>query len=254
MKVLLQSIVIALLFFCGCTNEAPTTDWVRDGLVGKVKTIEEKVFRLLKDDASAIVEEDLYYTHSYFYDDVGNWLQTDSYDTYDELFNKHIVSYGEGGNRMESIQYTADGKASFKNSYTYDDSGNEVAKSVYNPDGSLFKKYVYAYDDRGQQIRTDSYNARGDLFDQFIYQYDDKGNRIVVIRNNTDAYENRKDIYANDNRGNPIEISSYLFNGQLASMERLKYEYDQKGNWIKKTAFDHQNEPIGVIKRVIEYF
>ena len=78
-------------------------------------------------------------------------------------------------------------------------------------------------------------------------KYDDKGNEIE------ETSLISKDTYKYDDMGNQIEWNSYNSGGGLNFKATSKYEFDEKGNWIKKISFTNQI-PNNIDERKYEYY
>jgi hypothetical protein len=65
--------------------------------------------------------------------------------------------------------------------------------------------------------------------------------------------------YTYDKRGNEIKHIYYNNDGSIQSNTLNKYEFDNRGNWIKKTEFLQKktlikDEKQNIIERTIEYY
>ena len=59
-------------------------------------------------------------------------------------------------------------------------------------------------------------------------------------------------IYKYNDKDELIEVISYFKNDSLAGIDKFKYKYDRKGNWIKKKIYDKSGYTI--VKRKIKYY
>ncbi|MBL0191576.1 MAG: hypothetical protein IPQ18_09605 [Saprospiraceae bacterium] len=131
--------------------------------------------------------------------------------------------YDKKGKLSELNWYNLDGKLESKSIYKYDEKGNLSELNMYHSDGSLFFNEAYKYDDMETQIESTIYGQHNRVTKKF----DDKGNQI------------EKKIYNSD--------------GSLGSSENFTYEFDDHGNWIKRTDFKDQIA-IYILERNYEYF
>jgi len=79
------------------------------------------------------------------------------------------------------------------------------------------------------------------------YFYSEKGFLDSIYRMNADTI-NEKIVFSNDQFGNPVSEKNVSGTGAVRSIIRNWYEYDEKGNWIKKLdARSSLVNPYGVI-------
>ena len=83
-------------------------------------------------------------------------------------------------------------------------------------------------------------------------KYDNKGKLIEMKNYESDGNLSITTLFKYDEKGNEIEKKLLRANG-VNSKDGTKYEYDIKGNWIKK--IDFYNEiPQSITIRDIEYY
>ncbi len=166
---------------------------------------------------------------------------------------------------------------SIKIDYIYDTSGNLVIKK-----GSDFENLVqlvdsFFYDNQNRPIKVLSYYD--DYIDfQFIH-YDSIGNILQLEMGDNEDGLTEKTYYSYENNQMTVEnwllytddlpnggVVYYYENGnEIKSIEtepdddslyvtEIAYDFDQKGNWIKKTIKASDDENVYVITRNIEYY
>lgn len=163
----------------------------------------------------------------------------------DEWEFDYIRTYNHKGNIIESNEYNSDGSLNFKRTYEYDDKGNKIKSNEYKSDGSLGYKSISKYDNKGNLIEGNVCKLDGIQDYRWTLKYDDKGNLIKKeyyglhrpLKNNTGQWIAKR---------GPWKIT-------LKSSSTFKYEFDNKGNWIKRIDF-YNNIPEHIIEREIEYF
>jgi hypothetical protein len=157
------------------------------------------------------------------------------------LVSSFIYKYDTNGKIIEKTEYI-NGDLSLKYNYKYNSKGNLVEKLTFLNNGVLETKEFYKYDLNGHPIETIQY-FNGKLRLRVNYKYDTKGNiieEIDYIKTNGIS-RMQKTLNKYDKNGNKIEIiTSGDTNHPLTDANekfRLieKYEYDERGNWIKKT-------------------
>ena len=280
-KILLLTLAIATLISEGYSQSSDSKDsrtltknvWEEANLKGKVKSYTESRYNaedrfgeiqkiegslywkesFKYDDKGNLIEMIGYSNYTFKYDDKGNRMEENYYNADGILSGKVNYNYDDKGNRIEENYYNADGILSGKNTYKYDDKGNQIEGNNYKVDGSgldlhlrLSGKYTYKYDKKGNQIENNKFNADGILFGKYTYRYDDKGNEIEKNDYNADGSLYHKETYKYDDKGNKIEVNGY-------SNYTYKYEFDAKGNWIKKITFKNQI-PENILERIYQYY
>jgi hypothetical protein len=99
------------------TTSVKKTDWEKDGLKGKVKSVKETIYEAVKENGEINKGNK---------EDLGN----------------NLVEYDDKGNKIELIMYKSDGNLDYKFTYEYDDKGSIIEGNSYNSDGSLDMKYT----------------------------------------------------------------------------------------------------------------
>ena len=87
---------------------------------------------------------------------------------------------------------------------------------------------------------------------KWIIKRDDKGNEIEENKYNTQGKLDLKFTWKRDDNSNVIEENIYSADGKLDHKTTFKYEFDEKGNWIKKITFKNQI-PKSIEEREFEY-
>ncbi len=237
------------------------------------------------DDKENRIEENFYRSGSLSckaiskYDDKRNRIEYNHFLPDGSLVSKDTSNYDDKGNRVE-YRYSQGNKAVLK----YDDKGNEIEESRYLSDSSY--KAISKYYDKGKKIELNCSQSYSNLIWKVISKYDDKGNRIEYSSFNSDGSQEQKRTFKYDDKGNKIEISSFVYDGNQQSQnykrtykyddkgneieieyntyypedslvykytDKYKYDFDSKGNWIKKIKFENEVPTLKVV-REIEYF
>jgi YD repeat-containing protein len=207
----------------------------------------------------------------------GKIVEKVTYDAQNDPTEKVTYKYDKKGNLIEENIYLNLETVQYKNVYEYDAQNRKVAESNFNKDGKLQYKTTLAYKgDKVTDLKTinskgevsymekSSYDGKGNLVNQTIfdksdnsqmtdtYVYDKAGNMIqsTLSKNNKLM---TKGVYKYDNHANLT--SSITSNGDGVERENRSYayEYDKKGNWIKKIYYK-DNTPTVITHRTISYF
>ena len=112
-----------------CSNEKIENDWTKDNLKGKVLSYSE--FSYQAESQFGNIKK-------------GKRERSSSYLDYQKKFD-------EKGNVIKLNFYNSDGSLANKRSWEYDKNGNVIELNDYNSDGSAFEKetFKYEYDERG---------------------------------------------------------------------------------------------------------
>jgi len=85
---------------------------------------------------------------------------------------------------------------------------------------------------------------------KYTYKYDENGNKIIDSYNSDGNLECRR-IF--DKKENYIEYTTYNSDGSLDNNSTSKYDYDEKGNWIKMTSYE-KGIAFSIKERKYEYY
>lgn len=269
-------VLLTLLILFSPAAQAQT-DWKKDQLKGKVKSITHlENYRYQKD--GKYTEWGILYNKKYTFDNTGRYTEyteltstgalsykikyaynakekkaTVSYFDKDEKPTiKKIWSYTNSGQLAQIQEYNKENRADWRYVYTYNNNGNRVLMESYRPDSTLYSKTTYSFDAKGNEtgylLQTPGYANSGRS-----YIYDDKGNRTEETwlngKNEADfRFVNKYDAY-----GNMTEQQKYR-QGKLSDTTTWKYEYDSKGNWTKRTQYSSDGVEFDIAERKIEYY
>lgn len=168
------------------------------------------------------------------YDEAGHLLTQVSYNGDDTISWKTVNTYNTKGNKTEATQYIS-GVLKYRVTFNYDDKGRIVEQETFEynkPPNSLRTSHapepgriVYTYNDKERTKETETYKEDGALKDRMVYQLDERGNEVGLTIFNADGSPRNTDVYWYDN-GKLLR--------SLSGLGSTKFEYDSKGNWIKK--------------------
>ncbi|MGA7720511.1 MAG: hypothetical protein WCA84_04965 [Ignavibacteriaceae bacterium] len=245
------------------------------GLLGHVKQIKNSCYAASEKFGEIVENRSKFYdgTISYKYDDKGNLIEIQNYDSVGSVGTKYLIKYDKIGNWIETNIYNPDGSLYYKNIIKYDGKGNMVETNGYHSDGSLDIKIARKYDSKRNIIEIDWFNQDGYLFQKEVYKYDDKRygfkwDFFRIFQGTPGLNTHKEGIAKLDRKGNCIEsecydvdmlnhplveknIRTYNKNGNLIKTYHFEspynkvleynntwtYEYDIYGNWIKKTEY-----------------
>ena len=201
----------------------------------------------------------------------------------DTLHEKSIKSLNRNNFPTQVDIYNSKGELDKRTKYKYDKRDRLLEEITYNSDGKTIEKlYNITYDIHGFPSQyTDcyiSYNENGKTENTYVtnLKYDINGNLLflsvtydAINTQITKTYKNNKlststvvyyytsldystkaetRYYENYNEG-----VTYEHEGDVLTRHRTEYEYDAKGNIIKKTVFQ-DGEPTSVTITEFEYY
>lgn len=234
--------------YTGSEGDRSQTDWVKFNLKGDVKSYRE--IKFLAVDNFSIISNGEKIRH---------------------IYNQEVL-FNLDGNKIEKNDYIPDGTLANRTVYLYKQ-GELVEYNNYDSQGMLFGTGKYHLNEDADVIRLDYKTTDGRYNWSESYAYDGSGNLIEVKRFKTEEVIDTKELYTFNDKGNVKESEFHRDNKLVAKnnykydeednynelnfgdsvMYTYKYNYDEKGNWIKKIVFENDN-PSGILLREIEYF
>lgn len=165
-------------------------------------------------------------------------------------------TYGNNGALIE--KKFLDGGLQVKHLYSYDSKGNRSAREIER-DGSRVLLWLFKHDafgNRTEEVISDSDSVVG----RMVYKYDTRANRVEeTISLRHIAF--KRWTYSYDDKGNAVEGAEYRGGSTPTKRESYSYEFDPKGNWIKKVTSrlvsrkgQSTYEPLFVTYREITYY
>lgn len=214
---------------------------------------------------------------TYEYDDKkGQVIERVYSNSNEEPLFKRINYYDKKGNKTKHLGYTQEDNEPYKETLKYDKSDNILEEVDYVDGGPL--KTLYKYDEKDNLIEKSELMVDNPMMTE-TYEYDKEGKLLaskqdegrtshatfVFEKKYREGKETERKVYKNgepdgrfvykyDDRGNRIEYQQFDLDDNLVSGEKTDFEYDQKGNWIKKIPLDRRGIPQYLVEREIEYF
>ena len=224
-----------------------------EGLKGKVKKIAQESEDL---SGTSSVQGRKLSSVTYF-NEKGNYLERDLYDSQGNPFQITMYGYIDGKrvSNSKTIRYEYDPPAPmampkakseepikkaddrYEYSFEYKYAGGKLAeKQMFFNNGKKGMRYVY--NRVNNQVEELVYTTEGELNQKYLVTLDKDENEIEEIK---------------------FGLSNYKFYGDRKY--RYVYEFDEKGNWIKRTTLTEVTEngvasfkPTSVTYRTITYF
>ena len=174
-----------MLCLVSCNQSEKKNDLTEENLKGKVKSITENTYEAVDkfgqiEKGNILVDSSAVYTddgHFKIYNEKGNKIEENYYNSNGRLYSKTTYKYDEKGNNIEDNFYDSDdGSLIYKNTYKYDEKGNKIEEYHYDEDGKFNYKYTYKYDEKGNNIEKNNYDSNSRLDSKYTYEYDKNNN------------------------------------------------------------------------------
>lgn len=210
------------------------------------------------------VKERVFNTHVFIkYNDKNKIVKIETYNN-DKLSSIDEIEYINNNKQYQELTYTdsilsKEAIRNYKNDSTLkDETIIEYYTNISDLDSCYLRRIM------SKEIKT--YQKDTVLLENRKYEYDEEGNETSIeIRKYDDRsrliyYENifkdqageYKYLYKYNDRDEIIEQTSFIVNDPNPNIEKFKYKYDKKGNWIKKIIKDKYSKAI--FTRKIEYY
>jgi hypothetical protein len=192
------------------------------------------------------------------FDQKGNIKEYTCYEN-DSLLEKELATYNDQNKLEEFNYYDGLGNIQYTTKHRYDKNGNEI-EYIYNSNKSYIKKNNI-YNSNNQLIEKNEFNKNNEIDNNYTYRYDTSG-RLIEENCLFNGKTINKKIISYNPKGEKIESTEYdresnvlckesfAYNKEGALIEHLAtwnkyydakplklieyYEYDSRGNWIKK--------------------
>ncbi len=165
-------------------------------------------------------------------------IERDEYVENNILYRKYTYKYDQHGNRVEEVLFNPNGDENYKIQQVFDSIGNKTGAKQTNTKGQIEDNFSFAYFSNGLQSESISYNEDSSIFYDSHLEYDQSGN---LLKESTMMPSDDSSItvtsYTYDAYSNPTNTTWHNSDGSVSSSFSYVYEYDAKGNWIKKTFF-----------------
>lgn len=189
------------------------------------------------------------------------------------------ASYETGKKPLQVSFYQADGSFAARILFTYDSEGRLNRFVQYDgqlfPDQDLmtvaetgmlfltktflFLKNAYHYSASRKFLDLARSVAYGIPLLEINFEYDREGRKSAEYLYFASFLQFKK-TYSYDDRGSRIEKAEYSATGSLLQRARYSYEFDEHGNWVKKTVSDDLKSgeqhflPKKMLERTITYY
>lgn len=228
----------------------PTNEWKENNLIGNVKSMKEYGSTVDPRDKMFSVPEDSNYELFEFSKD-GKITNRATCKSDGKKISIAQYTYDQDGHRT-SLTWLLKDTVFTKYTYAYQD--NDVIEWYEEGKGQNKQKTQYIYDKDGRMVEENLYSGGGGLHYKLKKEYDSKGNLITLTQYDSNNKYESKYTYTYDNHRNPHTETYSSADGFMNGTTSYAYEYDKKGNWIKRVKYDRHAEPFFVKERKIEYY
>ncbi|RRJ89229.1 RHS repeat domain-containing protein [Flavobacterium macacae] len=198
------------------------------------------------------------------------------FDKSDQLMERFTYKYDKKGNLIEATLQN-DYEVLYKDVYEYDTKNNKVSEARLDRSNTPAYKIATQFKD-SLITEIKSYDSKGNLISLEKRNYDSKGNIESKSLEDLENKEYSKEAFKYDSAGNLVQwmqsvqdqkpqIINYQYDDQknLVHLQRIDnegnvqenrkyaYEYDEQGNWIKKSIINNDTQTF-VIERKIQYY
>ncbi len=251
-----------LLFTC-CRQgsyDAAHSDRKQDGLAGSVQSVRIETSKMIRQSGDYIEgPREVVETKTY---DAKGRMTEERYTAADDapLYTARYIFDGNGRKKERGV-YAPNETLRTKREFKYDTEENLIEWSEYDADGLMRNKNIYTYNDDRQVSERTVFNGKGSVVDRWTYAYDENGNKKDEARYYADGSIDTRYVYTLDEKGNRVETSKYNAKDEAVGKESHSYEFDSKGNWIKRTTArlidsegKTETEPVEITYRKIAYY
>ena len=218
------------------------TDWSKDGLQGKVKSIAVKEYSAASDTSQ---QGDLLEYFIKNYDECGYLIEIKEFNDEKIVMQQQVAIYSKKRKQKEEMLYGEDGILLEKTITKLNSVGNPTQSIVINSQGKIQEKNTYQYDEKNRLLKQSGYDAKGKLSERSYYTYH---NDVLNQYLSFSEFENKKILYKYDANKNPIEMMIYDSKTN-AFLEKITQKFDVQKNIVETTNWDEKN----VLKSITAY-
>jgi hypothetical protein len=244
--IFIKKIGLAGLLFVLCATLAfgqrqqGETDWHKDGLQRRVKSIAIKEYTATGDSTQrgepleSIVKQ---------YNEQGFLTEIKEFNEDGTIAQRQVVVHLK--KQREELLYGEDGKLLEKIVSKLNSAGNPTQSIVMNERGNVQEKTVYLYDEKERLVRQSGYDAKGKMSENCYYTYN---NDVLNEYLGFGEYENKKIVYKYDALKNPVELLVYDSKTNVF-LEKITQQFDKNKNLTEISYWDEKN----VLKSSVSY-
>lgn len=273
----LAFVVLSIFIMCSCAKEQNDLKWQE--VSGKVKSIRTTGYNA-KEKFGEISEGDVLYDESINnlieFNKDGNITEISYFDQEGDLAKKSIFVFNDEGKVSKVNTYDGDGDEIGRTIYTYNEDNNVTMIVYYDKDGNIDytqqmewdgdkcikQQFLNEYSDGGYNmneykgdhlVKSVIYDKTGKKTGEYTEYENDKMTKIVKPEFTVSLTYNDKGLCTSIENGIIYNTNSYMFSEGDSFI--YEYEYDDKGNWIRKVEkVKNSMKAKRIFVREIEYY
>jgi hypothetical protein len=187
----------------------------------------------------------------YTYDAKGNRSAEELYNGTEIFQLKTLYKYYEDNKKASETRFTKDGKQLYITNYTYKGE-NLVKKETLGADNLPEFTETYTYNSKNKILSHTTFDPKIKEEAREDYTYDKNGNMTQWVYNKTHEPQVTAQ-YTYDKYNNLTGIKVLNDQQKVLDEKKFVFEYDNKGNWTKKTIY-YASMPMYVVERTITYY
>ncbi|MBP5328190.1 MAG: hypothetical protein J6Y98_09825 [Bacteroidales bacterium] len=251
-------LVAAILFSTSVAMAQNRTDVAIDGLHGKVKNVTKITYEARTDFEGVTSEGDILERLETTYNSKG-WRKTMAYISpeADIIFRSRFKHDGFGLATVEQIVDNNE-KVIGRTYFSYDAQNKLKETWVEDEERQIESRTTLRYDEQGRLAQRSLNDAAGNIYKREVFTYSGVNVSKKVVY---DAKGKKMQEWRYDYDENNEPVTQTLFDYSEAETEMyitiFQYEYDNHGNWTRRTESELQDgDPVMqyIVTREIEYF
>ena len=232
---------------------------------GDVMTYTDKTFSAITEDGEPAKDLMLYF-HKKF-DKGGNLIEDFRYDQDGVREHAVYIQYDKRGNIIERVKESGNYPSTMK--YEYDNKGIISKRTIYSYDADS-TVILYSYDDKSSVLQGDVYEDGGKMHAKLYFRFDEYGNLVSYESGEPNGEPEVNHKFEFDSKGLLLRLKDSLYGDEFSfvyddkgnvtellvdgeSQVTMEYEYDKKGNWVKRN-FIEGGVLMGISEREYEYY
>lgn len=221
-------------------------------LENKIQASKKEVAYAIKHDSLSriILVSRFYFTHTFTYDSLNRIVSSQKENRQAETeTNTQFLYYYNDQNLLIKTESFGDQSEAAIETFQYSPSGKLILSEWTK--GGHTETHQYKYNEDDLLIKEEWKDNEEGILETTNYSY--KG-KEKILEHWVDYEDGKPDGYMNETfeKGNVIKTVEVDSDGTIAVTELCTYQFDSKGNWIKKTI--NCNEKYYIVERIIDYY
>ncbi|HKR12549.1 MAG TPA: hypothetical protein VJT15_10855 [Pyrinomonadaceae bacterium] len=208
------------------TPEAPRagSDANDEGLRGQVKSVRTDIQYLSELPFPELGTRSFLTT----YNDKGNKLRAEIYDFKNNLSRITVYGYLDGA-RVSAFKLV---QRDYSSAVAIGGGGGLPSNKKMDP--RYQQKFEFKYDEEKRLLERTEFLSNGEISRRYVYKYE--ANQKEEASYLASGSLTGRNIYTLDDQGNVTKRTDVDREGSVTSTTTYTYEFDSRGNWIKRTS------------------